>query len=134
MNKRSIDQLGRLQRAALEIVWELGKATVHQVRDRLAEDRELAYTTVLTALQKLEKAGLVKHERSGKTYLYLPTQSRAKVSTKSVRSFITNVFNGDALLMFQHLMEEDSLTDEELTELRRLIDQTRKERADEPSP
>ena len=133
MKDKSIDELGELQRQVLETVWRLGRATVHQVRDRLAADRDLAYTTILTAMQKLEKAGLLKHERQGKTYIYLPTQTRSKVGAQSVRKFVTNVFNGDALLMFQHLMQENSLSDEELRQLRRLIDQTRKERKDESS-
>jgi predicted transcriptional regulator len=129
MTVKSIDELGTLQREVLEILWKLGRATVHEVRDEMIEKRDLAYTTVLTAMQKLEKAGLLKHERDGKTYVYLPTQTREKVSTKSVRRFVKNVFNGDALMMFQHLMQEDNLTDNELVELRKLIDKARKERA-----
>ena len=80
-------------------------------------------------MQKLEKAGLLKHKRDGKTYIYLPAQTREKVSTKSVRKFVKNVFNGDALMMFQHLMQEDNLTDDELVELRKLVNKARKERA-----
>jgi len=129
MTVKSIDELGTLQREVLEILWKLGRATVHEVRDEMVKERDLAYTTVLTAMQKLEKAGLLEHERDGKTYIYLPTQTREKVSTKSVRRFVKNVFNGDALMMFQHLMQEDNLTDNELVELRKLIDKARKERA-----
>ena len=83
MKGKSLDQLGELQRQVLEIIWELGRATVHQVRDQLAEDRNLAYTTILTTMQKLEKAGLLTHERRGKIYVYQPTQSRANVGAKS---------------------------------------------------
>ena len=83
MTGKSIDELGALQREALEIIWSLGQATVHQVRDELNKDRDLAYTTVLTAMQKLEKAGLLKHQREGKTYVYLPAQSREKSQHKN---------------------------------------------------
>lgn len=129
MTVKSIDELGALQREVLEILWRLGRATVHEVRDEMLKERDLAYTTVLTAMQKLEKAGLLKHKRDGKTYIYLPAQTREKVSTKSVRKFVKNVFNGDALMMFQHLMQEDNLTDDELVELRKLVNKARKERA-----
>ena len=59
MAKKSLDDLGELQRAVIEIVWDLGQASVHQVRRQLSRKKKLAYTTVLTAMQKLEKAGPV---------------------------------------------------------------------------
>ena len=72
MAKRSLDDLGDLQSAVMNAVWDLGEATVVQVRDRLAADKELAYTTVLSVLQKLEKAGWLKHRTDGRSYVYLP--------------------------------------------------------------
>ena len=46
MTGRSLDDLGDLQAAVMEVVWELGEATVGQVRDRLTGEKELAYTTL----------------------------------------------------------------------------------------
>ena len=72
MSGKLLDDLGQLQRAVIEVVWELGEASVHQVRDRLRQRKELAYTTVLTAMQKLEKAGWLRHRTEGKVYIYSP--------------------------------------------------------------
>jgi len=72
MPKRSIEDLGELQRAVMETVWDMGKATVREVRDRLSERRVPAYTTILTVMQKLEKAGWLKHKTDGRTYIYPP--------------------------------------------------------------
>ena len=127
MSSKSIDDLGQLQRAVMEVVWHLGEASVHQVKEQLACKKELAYTTVLTAMQKLEKAGGLKHRAEGKSYVYLPTRSREQASAKSALKFIKRVFDGDAVLMFQHLIRENNLSDEELAELRKMIDQKRKE-------
>lgn len=128
MAKKPVDQLGELQTAILEVVWDLEQATVHEVRDRLEPKKSLAYTTVLTALQRLEKAGLVKHRREGKSHVYLPTDSREEAGTQSVLRLIKNTFQGNTLLMLQHLMEQEVLSDDELTDLRRMIDKKRKER------
>jgi len=57
MDNNSIDSLGELQRAVMEAIWEMGEASVHDVREVLARRKKLAYTTVLTVMQKLEKAG-----------------------------------------------------------------------------
>ena len=128
MAKKPIDQLGELQGAILEAVWDLEQATVHEVRDRLKLQKKLAYTTVLTALQRLEKAGLVKHQRQGKSHVYLATDSREEAGTQSILRLIKSTFQGNALLMLQHLMDRENLTNEELSELRKMIDQKRKER------
>ncbi len=127
MSGKLLDDLGDLQRAVIEVVWELSEASVHQVRKRLARKKKLAYTTVLTALQKLEKSGWLRPRAQGKTYIYLPTRSREQAGAKSVEKFMERIFDGDALLMFQHLMRQSKLSDKELQELRKIIEKKRKE-------
>jgi BlaI family penicillinase repressor len=129
MERKSWDDLGELQRTVLETVWELGEAGVHQVRDRLnRKKKKLAYTTVLSAMQKLEKAGWLEHRAEGKSYVYVPTASREEAGAGSVRGFLKRVFEGNAVAMFQHLIRESDLSDAELSELRAMIDEKRKER------
>jgi len=129
MGKMSLDDLGELQRAVLEIVWERGQASVHDVRKQLGRNgRRLAYTTVLTVMQKLEKAGWLEHRAEGKSYIYTPKRSREEAGAGSVRQFLNRVFDGDALAMFQHLIRESDLSDAELGTLRKMIEEKRKER------
>jgi predicted transcriptional regulator len=127
MRGRLLDDLGELQRVVIEAVWELGEASVHQVRERISRRKKLAYTTVLTAMQKLEKAGWLRHRAEGKVYVYVPTRTREEAGATSLRKFMERMFDGDALLMFQHLMRQGQLSDEELRELRKMIDDKRKE-------
>ncbi len=127
MVKSSLDSLGELQRAVIEVVWDLGQARVHEVRDRLERDKRPAYTTVLTALQKLEKAGWLRHRAEGKSYVYLPTSTREQAGAGSVQRFIKHVFDGDSMRMFQHLISAGDLSDGDLSELRQLIDRQRAE-------
>jgi BlaI family penicillinase repressor len=128
MSGKLLDDLGELQHAVIEVVWDLGEASVHQVRKELGRKKKLAYTTVLTAMQKLEKAGWLRHRTEGKFYIYAPTRTRQQASANSVRKFLERMFDGDALLMFQHLMRQSKLSNEELSELRKMIDEKRKER------
>ena len=128
MRVKLLDDLGELQRAVIEVVWELGEASVHQVREKLGRKKKPAYTTILTAMQKLEKAGWLRHRSEGKVYVYLPTRTREEAGATSVRKFLDRIFDGNALLMFQHLMRQDKLSDAELGELRQMIDDKRKER------
>lgn len=126
MGRGSIDALGELQKAVMETVWGLGEASVSQVRDALDRDPPPAYTTVLSVMQKLEKAGWLKHRSEGRAYVYLPTRSRDEAGANTLRTFIDRVFRGDPLLMFQHLLDDEELSPEELAELRKMIDRKRK--------
>lgn len=127
MTRKSLDSLGQLQRAVIEVVWELGEANVHQVRERLSQEKKLAYTTVLTAMQNLEKAGWLRHRKEGKSHIYSPTKTRDQAGASSLKHFVKQVFDGDAMLMFQHLIRQSDLSDSDLKELRAMIDQAREE-------
>ena len=125
-----LDNLGELQLAVMNVVWDLGEATVGQVRDQLTTDKELAYTTVLSVMQKLEKAGWLKHRAEGRNYVYLPRRSRSDAERTALRQFTDRAFGGDQLVLFQHLLDDDRMTEAELAELRKMLERRRKELRD----
>ena len=127
MKRKSLDDLGPLQRTVLDMVWELGEASAHQIRDRLNQTKDLAYTTVLSAMQKLEKGHWLTHRSEGRTYVYYTTQTREQAGAKSVKGFLKRVFEGDALAVFQHLIRESDLSSEELAELQQMIKEKERE-------
>jgi BlaI family transcriptional regulator, penicillinase repressor len=126
MSHRPFDRLGALQRAVMEIVWRAGEATVQQVRDRLPGKKRPAYTTVLSVMQKLERAGWLRHREAGRAYVYQPVRSRQEEGKRTLRNFVEQVFSGDRLLLFEHLLD-DELSLEELSALKKMIDQRRQE-------
>lgn len=127
MGTKALHHLGDLQRAVLEIVWDLREASVHEVRGRLRRKKKLAYTTVLSAMQKLERAGWLRHRTEGRSYVYLAVRSREQASSGSVRRFLKRAFEGDAVAVFQHLIRESNLNPADLGELRRMIEQKEEE-------
>ena len=127
MSRQPLDHLGELQRAVMESVWQLGEASVRQVWKQVCQKKDLAYTTVLTAMQRLEHAGWLRHRLEGKKNVYTPTRTREQAGVKSTQNFIQRMYEGNAFLMFQHLVDEGELNDQELMKLRSLIDSRRKE-------
>ena len=128
MSGRSYESLGGLQKRVMDAVWALGEASVQQVRERVDPEQALAYTTVLSVLQKLEKQGWLRHRAQGRAYLYQPARSREQVGTGALRALLERVFAGDRLMLFQRLIDDHDLSDDELAALRTMIDQRRKER------
>ncbi len=130
MSRGSLDELGELQKAVMETVWSLGEASVNQVKTRLAR-RKLAYTTILSVMQKLDKAGWLTHREEGRAYIYRPALTRDEAGRSSLRQFIKRVCGGDPIAMFQHLLDDQELSAEDLAELRKMIDKRRKELSDD---
>lgn len=127
MPQRSLDQLGTLQRAIMEAVWRLEEATVQDVLDALGRKKKPAYTTILSAMQKLERLGWLRHRREGRTYVYRARASHQQAGQKALRKLVDQVFRGDPLLLFQHLLDDQALGSEDLAKLEEMIDRRRKE-------
>ncbi|MGL6226960.1 MAG: BlaI/MecI/CopY family transcriptional regulator [Thermoguttaceae bacterium] len=126
MTEQEFNALGTQQRRVLEFVWENGSATVQEVLDRINAESQtnLAYTTVLASMQRLEKLGWLYHEKSAnqkQVYVYKATRSRKKAIGSALKAFADNFLSGDKPLLFQHFIEDAGLTEEEFDEIRNLI-------------
>lgn len=130
MERKSLHELGVQQRAVMQIVWQTGEATVQQVRRRLTRDKPLAYTTVLSVMQKLEKGGWLTHRTEGRSYVYTARRTRREAGASSLRKFIDRVLGGDTLPLFQHLVEDEALDEKDLAAIRRILQKKRKEHPD----
>lgn len=105
----------------MAVLWERGDATVAEVHERLAAD--LAYTTVLTVLRTLERKGLARHEEEGKAYRWFPAVAREDAGQRELRRIRDKIFGGSESMLLTQFVSDRDLSDEELRDLRRLIDE-----------
>ena len=91
-----------LELECLKALWTLGHGTVHQVRQALAGERTLAYTTVLTVLDRLEKRGAVTRRKQGLAFVYAPKVTRDALRDRAVKRLAADFFDGsvDALAAY----------------------------------
>ena len=105
--------------AVMSVLWRLGSATVAEVREHLDED--LAYTSVLSALQILEDKGYVRHEAEGRAYRYIPTVAADKAGRSAITRIKDAIFQGSAERLFAQLVADRRLSREELQRMRELL-------------
>lgn len=110
----------------MSVLWDLGSATVAEVRERLAD--ELAYTTVLTVLRTLEQKGHVGHTGDGRAHRYRPLVKREAAGRSALRRLMEKVFDGSPELLMTQLVSDKDLSDEELRRLRRLLQERLREK------
>lgn len=110
----------------MSILWRLERATVVQVRAELAE--ELAYTSVLSALQTLEEKGYVGHEAEGRAYRYYALVTPDAAGESALSRILEKIFHGSAESLLAQLVAERELPPEELKRMRALLQRQLRER------
>lgn len=84
-----------LELECLRALWKLGEANVKDVRDALTDHRNLAYTTVLTLLDRLAKKGGVDRKRVGRAFVYSPAVDREALRKLAVKELVDSYFEGN---------------------------------------
>ncbi len=116
--------LGTAELEVLKALWDHGPATVRQVMNRLhARGRQVAYTTVLTFLTRLEQKGYVKSDKSELAYVYRPAVSRDRVTKSRLESLIEQMYDGAAAPLVLQLIREEKFSSDEIAQLQTLIEQ-----------
>jgi predicted transcriptional regulator len=122
-----VARLGDLERAVMEVLWDLpaplpdgsapATATARQIAERLAARRPLAYTTVLTVLHRLERKRLVRRLREGRAHRYAPVASREAYVTQLMVEALGGVSDPGAVLV----RFAEAVSSEEAEVLRRAL-------------
>lgn len=110
-----------LELLCLTALWTLREANVEAVRQVVSEHKPLAYTTVLTLLDRLARRGTVSRRREARAFVYQPEISRDSLRRKALKEFVTRYFNGSESDLLDFLRQE-SRPDEPLQLATRGID------------
>lgn len=111
----------------MSVLWELGEATVTEVRDRV--DPSLAYTSISSMIRTLEMKGYVSHRRGeGKTHVYFPAIDPETAGESVLGRVLNKVYGGSPIRLLAHLVEQNKLSEKELTRMRELLKKPAKRR------
>jgi BlaI family penicillinase repressor len=114
-------ELSKTEWSIMGICWKQGKCTARQVYEESLVQRRRSYQTIKTMLDRLAEKGYLKKEKMGPLWLYQPTVTRTKLVARAVESFIETVLDNTVSPLFVHLAQRETLTPEELEELKQLV-------------
>ncbi len=120
MTQKKLPAVSPAETEILRLVWQLDKATVQDVCNKLPAKRKIAYATVQTLLRRLEKKGYVKHRIRGKAHVFFAAVKSEKVIKRSVNDFLDKLFGGDPIPLMQYLAEHGKIDTDDIEELKRL--------------
>lgn len=120
--------LGELEQEIMDVVWQEHCATVRCVFERLAQQRPIAYTTVMTTMDRLSKKGILKRSKTGKAYAYRSVQTESDLSLSTTKAMIDMLVRryGD-LAIAQFVDTVDQIDAKKFAALKRLVNEHRSE-------
>ena len=124
-----LPELSPAQREIMEIIWNLGEASVSDVRAKLPKDRRAARNTVRTLLERMEQKGWLNHREDGRTYVYSPSQPRRASIGQRVVEVIDDVCGGSPEALVTALLDYRGLTHGELQRIRSLLNEAKSKKA-----
>jgi predicted transcriptional regulator len=105
----------------MSILWRRSRATVAEVREELSD--ELAYTSVLSALQTLEEKGYVGHDTEGRAYRYFPLVPVEQAGESALSRVLDKIFHGSAESLLAQLVSDRSIPSAELKRMRQMLEE-----------
>lgn len=111
MKKKSLFPLGESEMEVLQIIWDHGKMSVTDVRKKLLESRDIAYTTVMTTMKNLSVKGYLNYEQLGNSYVYYALKAPHEVKVGVVQSLVEKVFQGSKIDLIASLVKQDEVFD-----------------------
>ena len=125
MSPRQALSKGEMEVARL--LWQLGEASVRQVHEAFAADRQMDFATVQTYLRRLETKGYARARLDGRTRIYSPRVRPRTVIRETIDDLVERLFGGETMPLVRHLIEDRGIEAADLAELRQLIDRLEQE-------
>ena len=112
--------LTKLELQLMQVIWKRGASNVNEVQEAL--EQELAYTTVQTMLNILERKGKLKRTLQGRAYVYSAAVSEAKASSHAVRDLVDRMFGGSTEELVMSLIKSRQIDAKKIAKLSKLLE------------
>lgn len=106
----------------MNVLWDRGPATVHEILQALPSEPALAYNTVLTIIRILEKKGYVEHVKDKRAHVYTARIARSEATRSEIRHLVGRFFANSHESLVLNILEDQGIDEAELSRLRRLLE------------
>jgi predicted transcriptional regulator len=121
MGERDKDTLTKLELQIMQVIWRLGASNAGAVQAGL--EQQLAYTTVQTMLNILEKKGKLKRKLRGRAYEYSAKVTEARATGHAVRDLVDRMFGGSSEELVMSLIKSRQIDAKKIAELSRRLEE-----------
>lgn len=121
MGRKESDALTKLELRIMQVIWRQGPSNVVAVQEAL--EQPLAYTTVQTMLNILERKGKLKRRLRGRAYEYSAAVTESKAVSHAVRDLVDRMFGGSSEELVMSLIKSKQIDAEQIARLKRKLEE-----------
>ena len=118
----SLPKISDAEWRVMKVVWSRSEATTAEVIEDLSGSTSWKPKTIMTMLRRLTDKGALSFKRDGRAFIYYPLVTEAACRKAESRSFLRRVSSGSLTPILASFVEEVDLSDQEITELKQLLD------------
>ncbi len=130
MVNRKKKDLGELELAVLNAVFERPGCSVREIAVIMSEQRGLARTTILTVMQRLHAKGFLKRRKVGSLFRYTATGEQVQVVSDLIGLFVNKILGGSPAPFLAYLAGTKDLSEDQIAKLREIVDDLERDEGD----
>ena len=126
----SVPQISEAELEVMKMIWQFAPISTNEVVEKMSGISEWSPKTIQTLLIRLEKKGVIAHEKKGRVFIYRPLIQKDVYTAKKSHSFLNQFYNGTLNNMVVNLLDADMLSTQDIHELRELLNQQKTKQED----
>ena len=121
---KTLPQISEAEYEVMKVVWESAPISTNEVTDRLTATTDWSPKTIQTMLKRLVNKGALTYVKEGRVFVYTPLVEEEEYISQKSSSFLSRYYDGELTSMVSAYLENDRLSDDEISELRSLLDRS----------
>ncbi len=110
----------------MKVIWENFPISTNEIIEKFENKSQWSPKTIQTLISRLVKKGIITYEKQSRVYIYTPLISENEYINQESKSFLDKFYNGTINSMVLNFIEEDALSDEDIDELKKILDKSKK--------
>jgi len=121
-----LPQISDAEFEVMDVIWKYAPISTNEITDHLAKTKDWSPKTIYTMLSRLEKKGVIVHEKESRVFVYTPCVRKEDYIEAESRTLANRFFDGAMNQMVVSFLDQKELSAEDLDELQRVLDRKRK--------
>ena len=124
---KNLPQISDAEFEVMDVIWKYAPISTNKITDRLTEHKDWSPKTIYTMLSRLEKKGVIVHEKESRVFVYTPCVKKEDYLEAESRTLADRFFDGAMKQMVVSFLDQRDLTPEDLDELQSILDKKRRQ-------
>jgi BlaI family penicillinase repressor len=123
---KEVPQISESESEVMRLLWKVSPLTSNEIINELSDRMNWSDQTIKTFINRLLNKEAIRFEKSGRNYNYYPVISQDEYFKAENKTFLERVYKGAANLLFSKFLEEEKLSEEDISRLQRILEEKKK--------